>query len=58
MILGQQCWEKTRRLTIAARVMTFFYGPPLEAPPQLFPELTERERGVLALMPKGTLTQP
>lgn len=38
---------------IAARLMRFFSQPRPAAPPQVFPELTEREREVLDLVAQG-----
>jgi DNA-binding NarL/FixJ family response regulator len=38
---------------IARRLIGFFAAPRPAAPPQVFPELTEREREVLALMAQG-----
>lgn len=38
---------------IAARLMTFFIGLKPSAAPDLFPELTQRERDVLALIARG-----
>ena len=39
--------------TIARRLLRFFAAPQLTAPPPPFPELTEREREVLALLARG-----
>ena len=38
---------------IAVRLMRFFASPSPAAPPQAFPELTEREREILALIAQG-----
>ena len=38
---------------IAKRLMQFFAVPPSLAPPQVFPELTDREREILGLMAQG-----
>ncbi len=42
---------------IARKLMTYFAAPRPSAPPQTFPELTEREREILALMAQH-LTNP
>ena len=42
---------------IARRVMGFFSAPNPAAPPQAFPELTEREEEVLALIARGRSNQ-
>jgi len=39
--------------TIATRLIDFFAAPRPAAPPQAFPELTEREREILCLIAKG-----
>ena len=39
--------------SIARRLMQYFAAPPAAAPPQAFPELTEREREILALIAQG-----
>ncbi|MBI4494691.1 MAG: response regulator transcription factor [Chloroflexi bacterium] len=39
--------------SIARRLMSFFSAPRPLAPPQAFPELTEREREILALIAQG-----
>ncbi len=39
---------------IARRLIGFFAAPASPAPPPLFPELTEREREILALLARGT----
>jgi len=38
--------------SIATRLMNYF-APPVESPPQVFPELTEREREILELVAQG-----
>lgn len=38
---------------VAQRLMHYFMQQPMRQRPDLFPELTERERGVLALIAKG-----
>ncbi|MBI5350030.1 MAG: response regulator transcription factor [Chloroflexi bacterium] len=43
--------------TIARKMMNYFSGPRPPAPPQTFPELTEREREILLLMAQH-LTNP
>jgi DNA-binding CsgD family transcriptional regulator len=43
--------------TIARRMMNYFSSPRPPAPPQTFPELTEREREILSLMAQH-LTNP
>ena len=42
---------------IARRVMGFFAAPQPAAPPQTFPELTEREEEILALIARGRSNQ-
>jgi DNA-binding NarL/FixJ family response regulator len=39
--------------SVALRLMSYFANPPVASPPQAFPELTEREREILALIAQG-----
>lgn len=47
------CGEAIFSPAIAIRLMDFFAAPPPTLPPQLFPELTEREREILQLIAQG-----